>query len=360
MSDLNFMRPAKKNNVTFQFSPLYNFFCSLSCLNQDLEGLTGWLPGMKSELPEKLLKDCHFYTHPALLLYDNSVTEMKDYLDQLEEIEPEEMIRLELDALEKKYKLYLDTDDFPEREELMNDRQVYRDVIEKLYSCKGMEFDSGLTDREFDKFGNTAEFKSELINFVRTMWDYYFESEWNKEADHVQSSVDAFNSLNFGNKSVEEIVKQIIERDEIPEIFKEYMEKGLEIIFIPSPHIGPYLLLIHDDEKTMRIMTRARIPEGAVTRSLSMERSELLMKLNGLSDDTRLQILRMASGGEAVTTQMVMDELKLSQSSASRHLNQLTAIGFLAARPEERVKRYKINRSKIDSVFKLLNDFLRH
>ena len=360
MADFNFMGPAKQNKVTFEVSALYNLFCSLSCINQDLEGLTGWIPKMKSELPGKLLDDCRFYTHPALQIYDNKFSNMKDFLEYLERIEPEEIIERELDSLEKKFRHYVEEEDFPSHDDLMIDRKLYREVIEKLYYCKGHDVEDDLIEKGFDKFSDTESYKKELINFVRTMWDYYFEEEWKREVSHVQSSVEAFGSLDFGSKTTNDIVKQIIERDEIPDILQESIDKGLEIIFIPSPYIGPYLLLISEDETTVRVMTKARIPEGAVNRSIAMERSELLMQLNSLSDDTRLQILRMASEGEAVTTQKVMDELKLSQSSASRHLNQLTALGFLSARPEDRVKRYKINRNKIDSVFKLFNDFLRH
>jgi len=360
VADFNFMGPAKQNKVTFEVSALYNFFCSLSCINQDLEGLTGWIPKMKSELPGKLLDDCRFYTHPALLLYDTTFNDSKDFLEYLEKIEPEEIIEKELDSLEKKYRHYVEDMDFPSRDELVNNRKLYKEVIEKLYCCKGHDVEDDLIEKGFNKFADIEIYKRELVNFVRTMWDYYFEEEWKREVSHVQSSVEAFDSLDFGSKSTNDIVKQIIERDEIPHILQESIDKGQDVIFIPSTHIGSYLLLISEDEKMVRVMTKARIPEGAVNRSIDMERSDLLIQLNGLSDDTRLQILRMASEGEAVTTQKVMDELKLSQSSASRHLNQLTAIGFLSARPEDRVKRYKINKNKIDSVFKLFNDYLRH
>lgn len=359
MADLNFMGPTKQNKVTFEVSALYNFFCSLSCINQDLDGLTGWIPKMKAEMPGKLLDDCRFYSHPALQMYDPTFNNMKDFLRYLESIEPGKIIERDLDSLEKKYRHYIEDEDFPSRDDLMTDRKLYREVLEKLYCCKGHDVEDDLIEKEFDKFGDIESYKRELINFIRTMWDYYFEEEWKREVSHVQSSAEAFASLDFGNKTTNDIVKQIIERDEIPDIIQESIDKGLEVIFIPSPHIGPYLLLISEDETMVRIMTKTRIPEGAVYRSIVMERSELLMQLNGLSDDTRLQILRMTSEEEAVTTQKVMDKLKLSQSSASRHLIQLTALGFLSARPEDRVKRYKINRNKTDSVFKLFNDFLK-
>jgi DNA-binding transcriptional ArsR family regulator len=49
----------------------------------------------------------------------------------------------------------------------------------------------------------------------------------------------------------------------------------------------------------------------------------------------------------------------LSQSSASRHLRQLTASGFLSERRRDVAKCYSLNKERIDDTMHALKDFLR-
>jgi DNA-binding transcriptional ArsR family regulator len=54
-----------------------------------------------------------------------------------------------------------------------------------------------------------------------------------------------------------------------------------------------------------------------------------------------------------------MTKLDLSQSSASRHLGQLSATGYLIVQHRDGVKHFRINRERIDDSFGALKEFLR-
>jgi DNA-binding transcriptional ArsR family regulator len=123
-----------------------------------------------------------------------------------------------------------------------------------------------------------------------------------------------------------------------------------EVTYVPSVHIGPYMTLLDFDGSNAVIVGRARIPEGAPVSSPTIDRSDLLIRLEALSDTTRLRILEMAAKREVITSQDVIDELELSQSSASRHLTQLTATGLLKVDGSERTRRYRLNSDRIDAV----------
>jgi DNA-binding transcriptional ArsR family regulator len=125
-------------------------------------------------------------------------------------------------------------------------------------------------------------------------------------------------------------------------------------------HTGPYVLRLgghsYDAE---RIVFGARVPEGAAVRSPALSRSELLMRLTALANDTRLRILELLAQAGELSTPEVIARLELSQSAASRHLEHLTATGYLIVRRHEGAKLYKLNPGRIDDTFLALKAFYR-
>ena len=359
MADIRFLEPKKSNSVQFNVSPVYNLFSTLSCLSQDLDGLTGWIPEAKKRMPQNLLDANDAYNNIAMLFIRESHQSFPEYLEFIENIEPMEIAKAEADHLKEKAQKHLGISNPPELKDFIADKASYSELIEKLNLKFYKDADCCYIDENYEKFSNPEAYKDKMLQYLRTIWNDYLSEEWESVHNEIENSVDAFNSLDLKNKNTEQIILQIIERDELPETLPELLSKNKTIQFIPSAHIGPYLLVISVTDDCIKIVTRARIPEGAQIRDLAMERSELLMQLTGISDDTRLQILHLAAIEDSITTQFVMEKLQLSQSSASRHLNQLTSIGYLSAKPQERIKHYKLNHSKIENTFTLLKDFLK-
>ena len=90
--------------------------------------------------------------------------------------------------------------------------------------------------------------------------------------------------------------------------------------------------------------------------SSTLSRSELLMRLNALANDTRLRIMELLAKEAELNTSDIMAQLGLSQSAASRHLEHLTATGYLIVR-HEGAKYYRLNPDRIDHTFKALKAF---
>jgi ArsR family transcriptional regulator len=90
-----------------------------------------------------------------------------------------------------------------------------------------------------------------------------------------------------------------------------------------------------------------------------LSRSDLLNQLNALADDTRLHIIELVSGEGELRAQEIIARLGLSQSSASRHLRQLTATGYLIERRGEAGKIYSLNRDRIEDTLDAVRQSLQ-
>jgi DNA-binding transcriptional ArsR family regulator len=130
-----------------------------------------------------------------------------------------------------------------------------------------------------------------------------------------------------------------------------------ELVFMPSTHIGPYVTVSKDNTR-VEIVFRARMPEGTPSHSPQLDRSDLLVRLGALADDTRMQILNLLLDYEELCAPQVIKLLGLSQSAASRHLRQLSATGFLTERRHEGAKCYSLNQRRIEDVIQALQDHL--
>jgi DNA-binding transcriptional ArsR family regulator len=89
-----------------------------------------------------------------------------------------------------------------------------------------------------------------------------------------------------------------------------------------------------------------------------LSRAELLVRLGALADDTRLSILKLVADQGESRSQDIMQALDLSQSGASRHLQQLAAAGFLHERRCNGAKCYALNGDRIDATLQALGSFL--
>ena len=134
------------------------------------------------------------------------------------------------------------------------------------------------------------------------------------------------------------------------------------LICVPSAHLGPYLMkfmMSRVTPKTLILMFGARQPQGSGPESPDLSRSELLVRLVALSDDTRLRILRLIAEQGELCSPDIIRQLELSQSAASRHLQQLTATGYLVERRREGAKCYSLDLDHVDDTFHALLRFLQ-
>jgi DNA-binding transcriptional ArsR family regulator len=197
-----------------------------------------------------------------------------------------------------------------------------------------------------------------IVSHLREMWDQFLAAEWERVRPMLQESVNAFQQLDFTGRTPVEIARTIDHTlSEQLEKWEEHIAQAEQIIFIPSAHIGPYVRRFVN-EGVFGIFFGARLPEGTQVSSPALTRSELLVRLSAVADDTRLSILNLLTQHDELCAQDIMTHLDLSQSAASRHLRQLSATGYITERRREGAKCYRLNRDRLHNTLHALEQFL--
>jgi len=204
-----------------------------------------------------------------------------------------------------------------------------------------------------------AAMQAVIVSHLRQMWNLYFADEWVRTRPLLQSSVAAFSQIDFSEMTPREAAKVVLGQ-ELPEWGDKLLSKWQtpQITFVPSPHLGPY---VHNfkTRRTLWLLFGARLPLGSSVNAPDLSRSELLVRVNALADDTRLRILQLIKDEGELCSQDVQQRLELSQSAGSRHLKQLTATGYLSERRVDGAKWYTLNKERIDDTLQALSHFLK-
>jgi DNA-binding transcriptional ArsR family regulator len=200
-----------------------------------------------------------------------------------------------------------------------------------------------------------ARMQALIVEHLREMWRL-LAPEWEHAKPMLQEAVNAFQNHDFTKQSPFEAAQLICGQDLQP-WWEKLFTKSQQVFFVPSAHNGPYLSKVIS-EQYLWIIFGARLPDGARSGSSALSRSELLVRLGALTDDTRLQILALLRQNEELCAQDIMNQLDLSQSAASRHLRQLSAIGYLTERWRAGEKCYSLNRERFADTFRALEQFL--
>ena len=89
-----------------------------------------------------------------------------------------------------------------------------------------------------------------------------------------------------------------------------------------------------------------------------MSRSELLVQLRALADETRLRILDLLLQEGELHAREIVSRLGLARSSGSRHLSQLSATGYLTERQGPgKAKCYAIKPERFQETMQFLQRY---
>ncbi|MCP4362409.1 MAG: winged helix-turn-helix transcriptional regulator [Chloroflexi bacterium] len=200
--------------------------------------------------------------------------------------------------------------------------------------------------------------RAAIVGHLRQMWTLVLADEWTQSRPLLQSSVDAFSQIDFSDMTPTEAAHTVIGKN-LPGWWDKFLDrpKTPQFIFVPSPHLGPYI----GSFKTTNIvwlLFGAKLPEGSLVNAPDLSRSELLVRVNALADDTRLRIMQLLKQEGELRSQDVQQQLGLSQSAGSRHLKQLSATGYISERRVEGAKCYSLNTERIENTLHALSYFL--
>ena len=265
-----------------------------------------------------------------------------------------------LETIVQVYQEYGPGDDALTPQALLDDEATYLRVLDQSfgekYQKKGLTWNNDDHKQAYPFLQDPPALQAYIVDHIRYMWDEHLKDEWERNLPMLKESVEAFQQMDYSGMTSMEAVRFVTGRD-FNHIWPE-INNATQITFMPSAHIGPYVSYYTVDDMAYLIFG-ARVPDGMVAKSAALSRSELLNRLNALADDTRLAILELLTQEKELFAQDIMNRLELSQSSASRHLRQLSATGFLVEKRREVAKYYTLNMERFDDTLQALRQFIK-
>jgi len=366
MSDQEFIIAPPTVKVGFTILPVDGVINSMALLNQvgELSGFADWAYRTYDALPEERR---HFNELFFTILMKGIHLSQKDmpedfngYIQYVASQDPQRIRQgigemfmekaSELDVLGSEITI----------EHILTDSTSFKTLTEALYKAwhakKSHDYDETLLGEAFELLQTPQAMQQKMVEHLEYMWDKHLRDEWNRNLPILEETVAAFSQLNLSGKTFLGAIEAVTGRDMSE--YWEPVENITTMMFVPSAHVGPYNAFFVEDS-TAYVFFGARKPEGVQSGSQALNRSELLVRLNALADDTRLTILELLTRQEEICAQDIINQLELSQSSASRHLRQLTATGYLKERRREVAKCYTLNEERVQDTLIALRQFLR-
>lgn len=362
-ADQQFIFTPVNTRVEFVVHQGMIFLNSLIILNQadELSGFGEWVTRITEDITPKRIRQNEMMMRvlfPGFELETTPAT-FEALIAQIEGMDAEAARDRILESFVERineYGLALDTTPAA----MLADQAAFMEVVHALIArwrqVKGVEYDPAVFDEAYAYLLDPPRMQAFVASHMRFMWENGLKAEWERNLPVLQASADAFSQLDLDGLSPVEAARTVTGRD-MSEHWKD-MQQPSRIVFLPSAHIGPYLSWFVEGDTTY-IVFGARVPEGMPAPSPALGRSELLVRLNALADDTRLQIIDLLVKHDEMCAQTIKDTLGLSQSSASRHLRQLTATGYISERRRDVAKCYTLNMDRFEDTLRALRQFVK-
>lgn len=198
--------------------------------------------------------------------------------------------------------------------------------------------------------------RDQLVTHLHRAWDQWLGPEWRKQARVVRGLAQWLQTQDWPAAPAAETIRAFIGR-ELPAQIAAQLDGVAHLVFVLALHVGPWAARFGEPD-TLWVFIRGRVEELPL-RQGPVQRPELIASLSALADATDLLILEQLAPRAELSAQEIMTRLDLSQSSASRHLQQLLRAGFLRERRGEGAnKYYRLNPLRLDWTFRALQQLL--
>lgn len=358
MSDLEFIAPVETTTVNFSLEPVHNAISYLILLENagDAE-FSPWVKETYEKLTPEQRQINKRVNHLIGYYFDNKGWEsFSAWLDNLVMRDPLEVRERALELCLESAGEELAPESLPTAESILEDPAVFVKLMRELCRVKGKECNEDDLLQEYELFRDPPSTHKLVVDHLRFIWDEHLSSRWDGDLPLLNETIRAFETVDFREKAPSEILYEVTNR-EVPDSWGEMLNEAKEILFIPSAHIGPYLIG-YSLEKIVRISFGARMPKGVRVSSPALARSDLITRMSALADDTRLRILHLVAQEGKQCSKDIITRLRLSQSAASRHLRQLVATGYLIEEREDGAKVYRLNANRVEEAFSAMVEFL--
>ena len=195
-----------------------------------------------------------------------------------------------------------------------------------------------------------------VVQHLQDMWESYLQAEWQRKSVFLNGMITWLKRRPARPaSSAADAIRTFIGRD-LPPVISSQLEGVQRVVLTLNAHVGPWASRFGSDDTLWVFMCATREELVTLTRQAPIKRVELLVPAVALADDTRLHILEVLARHEELTAQQVMQQLDLTQSTASRHLKQLVGAGLVAERRSDGAnKSYRFQRSMVDWLHRAMH-----
>lgn len=225
---------------------------------------------------------------------------------------------------------------------------------EELRACLGQKLSGDQLERAVQLVKNPSELKALFISVISRFWEQFYHQEYQRCLPLMERSI-AFHSQQKYSADLGTIFTAVTGRRPIEAVTDH--EDAERAIFVPSCHIGPYVMLRGSrDPRSVVTMHYNCRPTGGPGLKEAIAIQDLFPPLKAMSDETRLQILSLLDGRE-LYAQEIVDLLDISQSAVSRHLKLMQSGALLKVRKENSMKYFSINEETLAGVADRLKSY---
>jgi DNA-binding transcriptional ArsR family regulator len=353
-------QPAREQ-LRVSLEPVRNAIASMMLLakGNEMPGTGAWVTQMR----ENLAADELFNLKLVIIGFFHAILPEKnwasfpDYLDDLEKSDP---VALRDKMLATYAEICIACDEEIKAagvnwDEVLSSSDAYVEFLLERFGENLVEVD--METKAYEYVIDPPAMQKLIVDQLRWFWNEHLSKEWARTEPLLRESVKAFRNANLENMSRLEMARYITGQDLEEEKWSQALGRAEQIVFMPNPHIGPYVTRMHSGNSFILVFG-ARQPEDASVRIPELDRADMVARMSALADDTRLRILQMIAESGELRSQDIMEEIDLSQPSVSRYLTQLTATGYLQERRVNGSKAYTLNRDRIEKTLKAVHKFL--
>ncbi len=371
MAGINLINIPKTARFTINVEIVRNILNSLSLLaaSNKYDNINQFITKVYTKLDRKTIRDNEIIMHGLHYAAspEKDFPDFQAYIDDLKAKDPYLLQRKLFHAYDRvsSYKVNIISDRSvtiteADQKRILSKKEYYLEYLSRCFTEENLDY--SIEGEAYNYLINPDKMKNFFVSHFQYMWDNYLKNEFEKNAPTLVNAVNEFNKINFARLGVFEIVQKITGHD----IEAEWSEKEWElgwiknskkVVFVPSIHMGPYIGRSLKSD-AIYIFFTPRTTEAISFSSPDLTRTDISVRLNTLSDDTRLKILKIVGMEHELSSKQIMDRLELCQSAASRHLQQLSATGYLSERRQNSAKIYSLNTRFITKTFDAVSDYL--
>lgn len=220
---------------------------------------------------------------------------------------------------------------------------------------QAVQFEERHLEQAVHLLRHPAELKARFIAVLTRLWNDFYREEHERYLPVMERSVQHHRRQGYSGDFIR-VSTAVVGR--VLPIDREVCARARKVVFIPSCHTGPYVVVSHylRDSRLVIVLSYNCRLTGTPDRDQPLAVQELFPLLKALADETRLQILSILSGQE-LYIQEIVDQLNISQPAVSRHLKLMVSSGLLTVRKEESMKYLAIDEEVLSTLADRLRSF---